>query len=81
MKQRRAWVVRGRSKCAALRERLKERIEICEYAKIHELPMDSIYGNLTERLELCEAVRGLSDEELQAKMLREANDVLERLSK
>ncbi len=68
-------------KCLAFREQLKEEIEVLEYAQTNELPIYSGYGGLTERLKVYEEVRSLSDDELQAKMIKEIQDVLERISK
>jgi hypothetical protein len=45
------------------------------------LPIYSGYGGLTERLKAYEEVRSLSDDELQTKMIKEIQDVLERISK
>lgn len=68
-------------RCLVVKERLKEEIDALEYAKTKELQIVPGYGDLTRRLKRYEDVRDLSDEKLQAKMIQEIQDTLERLSR
>jgi len=64
-------------KCLEVKENLKTSIAAHEYAEAKELRLHHGHGDLTGVLKIYEELRNLSDEELQAKMIRDAQQFLE----